>query len=184
MSRIGKKIITIGPDIKVTNDNTSVKVEGLKGTVSVPKPSGFDIAVTASQIEIKQKENMSDSKMYGLFRSLIQNAVTGVKTPWTRTLELVGVGFRAETTGTELVLHLGFSHPVKIKATNGISFSVNENKIIVSGIDRYMVGEVAATIRRVKKPEPYKGKGIRYLGEYIRKKLGKAAKTVGGAGAK
>ena len=99
-------------------------------------------------------------------------------------MELVGVGYRVETSGSELVLNLGFSHPIKIVAPKGISFAVDENKIIVSGVDKYMVGEVSASIRRIKPPEPYKGKGIRYQGEHIRKKLGKAAKTVGAGGAK
>ncbi len=184
MSRIGKKTIVIATDVKVIPTQSEIKVEGPKGSITIGIPQGFELILTENQIEIKEKKNTPNSAMHGLIRSLIQNAISGVVTPWTKTLELVGVGFRAETTGKELVLSLGFSHPVKIQAPNGITFSVSENKIIVAGCDKYVVGEVAATIRRVKKPEPYKGKGIRYLGEYIRKKLGKAAKTVGATGAK
>ncbi len=184
MSRIGKKTIAITTGVKVTHTPSEIKVEGPKGSITIGIPQGFKLVTTENQIEIQEVKNTSNSAMHGLIRSLIQNAISGVVTPWTKTLELVGVGFRSETTGTELVLSLGFSHPVIIQAPNDITFSVSENKIIVSGCDKYLVGEVAATIRRIKKPEPYKGKGIRYLGEYIRKKLGKAAKTVGATGSK
>jgi len=111
---------------------------------------------------------------------LLANAVRGVKERWTKTLELVGVGYRASLSGENLVLTIGFSHPVTVKPPAGISFQVNESKIVVSGVDKHMVGQIAARIRDLKKPEPYKGKGIRYEFEHVRKKAGKA-KVIGAA---
>lgn len=179
MSRVGRKPIKLDPDIKATVVNSTIHVAGPKGQLEVKLPKDLTVTIENQQLELKDaNEEMSNLK--GLFRSLIQNAVIGVKTGWSKSLELVGVGFRAATTGNELTLNLGFSHPVKLTAPKDISFQVSENKIIVSGLDKYLVGEIAARIRKIKPPEPYKGKGIRYEGEYIRKKLGKAAKAVGG----
>ena len=183
MSRIGKKPITIEPEVTVTYKDGTVQVAGPKGQLDIKLPKGIIVTTADKQLELKSTQS-SLSNLAGLFRSLIQNAITGVKTGWTKTLELVGVGFRGETSGNELILNLGFSHPVKIVAPPNISFQVTEGKITVSGIDKYVVGEVAAKIRKIKPPEPYKVKGIRYTGEYIRKKLGKAAKAVGGVGTK
>lgn len=180
MSRIGRKPVLLDKDVKVSVDKNIVHVEGPAGTLDLVKPKGVKLTIGKGQIVVGITDG-SLKNMHGLFRSLLQNAVTGVKKPWVKTLELSGVGFRAKTLGRELILNLGFSHPVKLKAPKGISFQVIENKIKVSGVDKYLVGEEAASIRRIKKPEPYKGKGIRYEGEYIRKKLGKAAKAVGGA---
>lgn len=184
MSRIGKKPITFESDVSVTVQKDGVLVAGPKGQLLVVLVPGVTVAVVGKTVEVKQKGDSKDSSLVGLCRSLIQNAVVGVTKGWSKTLELVGVGFRAQLEGTALVLHVGFSHPVKIEAPDGISFAITENKITVTGADKYLVGDIAASVKRVKKPEPYKGKGIRYLGEVIRKKLGKAAKTVGAAGAK
>lgn len=186
MSRIGKKPITIEEGVNVTVENHTVKVVGPKGNVEVSLPEGVAIKVSGNQVEIQIAGQDRLIPLQGLSRSLVSNAIYGVKTGWSKTLELVGVGFRAQTDGRELTMNLGFSHPVKITAPEGVNFAVSENKITVMGADKYLVGEIAASIRRVKKPEPYKGKGIKYVGEYIRKKLGKAAKAVGGgvAGAK
>lgn len=181
MSRIGKKPILIDASIKIVIDNHKVNIEGPCGKMRLTIPSGLEVKSINDQLEIRTlKENNQANSIYGLFRTLVQNAVSGVKKEWQKTLEMVGVGYRAQTDGKDLVLNLGFSHPVKISAPEGIKFKVSENKIIILGIDRYLVGEIAASVRRIKPPEPYKGKGIRYEGEYIRKKLGKAAKTVGG----
>lgn len=180
MSRIGKKPITIEEGVNLTVDQDTVKFVGPKGNMEVRLPEGIKLKKVGNIVEI-QTDNLGKLiHLQGLYRSLISNAVTGVKTGWTKSLELVGVGMRAQTDGHDLTMNLGFSHPVKISAPIGISFEVSENKITVAGADKYLVGEVAASIRRVKKPEPYKGKGIKYVGEYIRKKLGKAAKAVGG----
>ena len=119
--------------------------------------------------------------MHGFLRAQIANQIKGVSEGWTKALELVGVGYRAAVSGNNLVLTVGFSHPVTIEPSAGISFEVQEGKIVVSGNDKQAVGQVAATVRGVKEPEPYKGKGIKYQGEYIRKKAGKSAKAVGGA---
>jgi large subunit ribosomal protein L6 len=184
VSRIGKKPITIEPDIKVSVERNLVHIEGPQGKMDLELPNGLELVNLANQLDLKAKESVIDDALHGLYRSLLQNAVMGVKKKWQKSLELVGVGFRAQTSGNELILNLGFSHPVKIQAPPNITFQVNENKIAVIGVDKYLVGEVAALVRRIKPPEPYKGKGIRYLDEYIRKKLGKAAKAVGAAGAK
>ncbi len=183
VSRIGKKPIAIDEDIKVNITSDKIHLEGPQGKMDVSIPTGFNVVQTSTLLEVKPPNTIS-SKMHGLFRTLLQNAVIGVKKQWSRNLELIGVGYRAQTDGKELVLNLGFSHPVKIQAPENVTFKVSENKISVLGADKYLVGETAATIRRIKPPEPYKGKGIRFEGEFIRKKLGKAAKAVGAASAK
>ncbi|MBI3955118.1 50S ribosomal protein L6 [Candidatus Gottesmanbacteria bacterium] len=182
MSRIGKQPIVIENDIKLVYKNNQLEVVGPKGRLTLAIHPLVILSITPSEVKVSLNKRAETTALQGLYRTLIQNAVKGVKDGWTKQLELVGVGFRAQTTGSELTLSLGFSHPVIIKATEGITFAVTENKITVNGSDKYMVGEIAATIRKLKPPEPYKGKGIRYQGEHIRKKLGKAAKTVGGAG--
>jgi large subunit ribosomal protein L6 len=180
MSRIGKKPIDINSGISVTVTSGNIMVSGPKGQMNVTIPDEVSILQNSNilNIDVKNKEFVN---LQGLVRTQIHNAIVGVTSGWSKTLELVGVGYRAQTTGSELELSLGFSHTVKVHAPSGITFSVNENKITVNGADKYLVGEQAAIIRRLKPPEPYKGKGIRYLGEYIRKKLGKAAKAVGAA---
>ncbi|MBM3283354.1 50S ribosomal protein L6 [Candidatus Gottesmanbacteria bacterium] len=183
MSRIGKKPIIIDKDLKLAIEDQKVTVSGPNGKIDLKIPAELTVVYSGSQVEIRAVDS-SVANIQGLFRSLLQNAITGVKSLWNKKLELVGVGFRAQTSGSELVLDLGLSHPVKVKAPDGITFRVEENKIIVSGMDKQLVGQIAALIRKIKPPEPYKGKGIRYEGEYIRKKLGKAAKAVGAIGAK
>lgn len=183
MSRIGSKSITITDNVRVALKENLVMVEGPSGKLEIKLPENVSVIISGGLLEVKvvRKDN---SSLQGLVRSLLQNAVDGVKNKWAKTLELSGVGYSASTTGNKLTLNLGFSHPVEISAPEGITFQVKENKICVLGADKYLVGEVAANIRRMRPPEPYKGKGIRYEGEYIRKKLGKAAKAVGGVGAK
>lgn len=181
VTRIGKKPIIFESDIKVSLDKKSIYVEGPQGKLTLPIPDKVQAKISGNTIEVSEQNGVTAKDIQGLFRSLLQNAVSGVKIQWTKTLELVGVGYRAQTNGSELELNLGFSHPVKIAAPSGISFKVTEEKITVLGADKYLVGEMAAVIRRVKPPEPYKGKGIRYEKEHIRKKLGKAAKAVGAA---
>ncbi|MBI2617371.1 50S ribosomal protein L6 [Candidatus Gottesmanbacteria bacterium] len=184
MSRIGMKPIQRDSTVTFSIEGRDVLISGPKGKVVLRQPQDILLKVNDKDVFVEMKSSKGEKSTYGLFRSILANAITGVTTPWTKSLELVGVGYRAQTSGQELILHLGFSHPVKIQAPEGISFGVSENIITVSGVDKYLVGEVAATIHRIKKPEPYKGKGIRYKGEYIRKKLGKAAKAVGATGAK
>lgn len=178
MSRVGKKPIILESGVKVETTGEVVKVRGPKGSLDLSAPSGIKVVISEGEVKVNAAD-LCPKSIHGLFRSLLQNAVLGVTKGWQKTLELVGVGYRAEVSGSELILNLGFAHPVKFSAPQNITFSVSENKITVSGIDKYLVGEMAAKIRNIKKPEPYKGKGIRYVGEYIRKKLGKAAKAVG-----
>lgn len=184
MSRIGKKPIIIPAGVTVTIENGVAKVNGPKGSQEVRLSAGITLTHTESLIHVKSAPGKNHAAFDGLNRSLVQNAVTGVVDGWSKTLELVGVGYRAQTDGKELTLNVGFSHPVKIQSPPGIVFTVSENKIVVSGSDKYLIGEIASKIRRVKKPEPYKGKGIRYAGEHIRKKAGKAGKAAGAGAAK
>jgi len=181
MSRIGKAIIDIPKEATVTKDGDQVVVKGPKGELRHSTPYGLTITITDGKLEVECKSSdKAKQALHGYFRAELANAVTGVTTGWTRVLELSGVGYRAAVTGVNLVLNIGFSHPVTVVPPAGISFSVKDGKIVVAGIDKQAVGQVAASIREIKKPEPYKGKGIKYEGEYIRKKAGKA-KAVGGA---
>lgn len=184
MSRIGNKIINIENGVKVIPMGEKILVEGTQGKIELQVPTSLNVEINGMQMSISNKDKNASTNLQGLFRSLLSNAVVGVTKQWTKSLELVGVGYRAQVSGNNLVLNVGFTHSVNIPSPSGITFKVEENKITVMGVDKYLVGEVAANIRRVKPPEPYKGKGIRYQGEHIRKKLGKAAKAVGGVGAK
>ncbi len=180
MSRIGKQPIILPPGITLKIEGSRVMVSGPKGELTVVAPQGIEVKTEDNQIKcLAPKEK---SNLWGLTRTLVANAVAGVSNGWNKSLELVGVGYRASVEGDELVLTVGFSHQVRFKAPAGISFSVLENKITVSGADKQVVGEVAAQIRRIRPPEPYKGKGIRYAGEFIKRKVGKAAKAIGVGG--
>jgi large subunit ribosomal protein L6 len=180
MSRIGKQIIPVPSGVVITPDETQYTVTGSKGTLIVPRFPGVEITqvdATAQVVVVGDPEDAQTRSFYGLLRVLMSNAVIGVSTGWTRDLELHGVGMRAALAGTTLNLSLGFSHPVHVEAPAGVSFNVVKNVITVSGIDKQLVGETAAKIRQLRKPEPYKGKGIRYAGEYIRRKAGKTGKA-------
>ena len=183
MSRIGKKPINIEKGVTVSIENRVVHFSGSRGQLDITLGQGVSVKQGNNILKVLVS-GQHDSPMQGLFRTLLQNAVIGVTSGWTKKLELVGVGFRAESSSSELTLNVGLSHSVKIKAPIGITFTVSENKITVSGADKYLVGETAARVKAVKPPEHYKGKGIRYEGEIIRKKAGKAAKVVGGAATK
>lgn len=183
MSRIGNAVVSIPKDVTLTLSDVSVMVKGPKGEIMVSAfPSDITVAYDNDQVKVgRLHEDGHTRALHGLLRAQLSNAVVGVTTGWTRILELSGVGYRATMKGTSLELTVGFSHPVVFTPPDGITFSISEGKIIVSGIDKQRVGEIAAKIREIKKPEPYKGKGIKYQGEYIRKKAGKSAKAVGGA---
>ena len=181
MSKIGKKPITITPGVNVTISDGVVTVVGAKATMSYALPFGIEARVSDGMLVISQKDPHADtSAVYGLARSLLANMVEGVSKGFEKKLEMSGVGYRAAGGGTDLTVSVGFSHPVKIKAPQGVSFSVSENVITISGADKMVIGDVAAKIRAIRPPEPYKGKGIKYVGERIRRKVGKAAKAVGG----
>jgi large subunit ribosomal protein L6 len=175
MSRIGKRPITVPKGVTVTLDGQTVTVKGPKGERSW---------TVAEEIEVKQEEGeltlvaRADTQraraMWGLSRTLVDNMVTGVTDGFTRKLELVGVGYRAAMKGNDLSLQLGFSHEVDIKAPEGVTFAVpKQTEINISGADKQVVGELAANIRKLRPPEPYKGKGVRYAGEKVRRKEGK-----------
>ncbi len=180
MSRIGNLPVTVPQGVTVDLSEKTVGVRGPKGQLVLFVPVGIVAKKKDDTIIVETKSNDPDARaLHGFFRATLGNAVHGVTNGWTKTLELVGVGYRASVSGANLVLTIGFSHPVTIAPPRGVSFATSEGKIVVSGIDRQLIGQVAASVRAVKPPEPYKGKGIKYEGEYIRKKAGKAAKAVG-----
>lgn len=181
MSKIGKKPIIIENGIQVTLNADIVSVTGPKGQYKYTIPSGISAKIEDGKL-ILSPMDIKDRKLrayYGLTRANIANIIKGVSTGFEKKLEIQGVGYRAQMQGNDLVLSLGFSHPVKFSPYNDIKITTADNIITVSGTDKTLVGETAAKIRAVKPPEPYKGKGIRYKGEQIKKKVGKAAKAVG-----
>lgn len=183
MSRIGIVPITIPAGVTIHKDGSVVMVTGPKGSVGVTVPSALEVAVSENVLRITTiDESKNSNSLHGLVRTLLNNAVLGTTTGWEKTLELVGVGYRAAGSAKELTLTIGFSHPVIVTAPENISFAVKDNtKIVISGIDKKIVGEIAAKLRAIRPPEPYKGKGIRYQGEVVRKKAGKAVKAAGAA---
>jgi len=183
MSRIGKKPITIPSQVKVLKKGDQIEVSGPKGTLTQTIHPKIRVALKDGQILVSRQGNDKLARsLHGLTRTLIANMITGVTEGYQKTLELHGTGYRASKEGNRIKLTLGFSHPVYVEPVEGITIDVPDQKtIVVSGIDKQLVGQVAAQIRALKKPEPYKGKGIRYKGEVIRRKPGKAGK-VGAAG--
>lgn len=183
MSRIGKKPIIIpkGVDIKldVLDAKVNVNVKGPKGTLDVVLPKGVKIEALDDQL-ILSIDDITDNKtraFWGLARNLVNNAVVGVTEGFSKTLEINGVGFKANAQNNKLILNVGFSHPVEYPSRPGIVIETEKNVIKISGIDKQMVGQTAAEIRKIKKPEPYKGKGIKYSDEVIRRKAGKVVKS-------
>ena len=180
MSRIGRLPITVPSGVEVTIDGSSVAVKGPKGQLSHVVPQPITISKNdEGQIEVARPDDERTSKsLHGLTRTLVSNMVTGVTEGYEKKLEIVGVGYRVTAKGpTQLEFALGFSHPVIVDAPEGITFTVESpTKFAVQGISKQAVGEVAANIRKIRKPEPYKGKGVRYAGEHVRRKVGKAGK--------
>ena len=179
MSRIGRMPITIPQGVEVKLDGLNITVKGPKGILYRELHPNPNIEITDSVINVtRPSESRQNKSLHGLTRSLIANMVEGVTKGYEKELEIIGLGFRVEAAGKGLVLNVGYSHPVKIEAIDGIEFEIQSdrqrNAIKVKGIDKEVVGFVAAEIRRVKPPEPYKGKGIRYTGEVVRRKVGKA----------
>jgi len=176
MSRIGKLLIKLPTGVTVKLAGGQAEVTGPKGTLKTKIHEKAEVKIDAESIKVEVPDQ-NYGNIHGLVRSLLANMVKGVTDGWTKTLELNGTGYRASTTGEELALALGFSHPVNIKAPAGISFEVKENKITIKGADKAMVGEIAAKIRGLKPADPYKLKGFKYEGEIIIKKVGKAVKA-------
>jgi large subunit ribosomal protein L6 len=179
MSRIGKAPITVPAGVDVTVDGRTISVKGPKGTLERQIPGTITISQDGDTLVCERPNDENKTKaMHGLTRSLVHNMVVGVTDGFTKNLEIVGVGYRAEAQGPgALRLNLGFSHSIDVKAPEGITFEVPaQTQVIVSGIDKEVVGQVAANIRSLRKPEPYKGKGVRYAGERVLRKAGKAGK--------
>ena len=179
MSRIGKVPVPVPAGVDVTIDGAQVTVTGPKGTLAHTVPAPIEIARDDSgAIVVTRPDDERESRsLHGLTRTLIANLVTGVTEGYTKRLEIVGTGYRVVAKGADLEFALGFSHPVLVAAPSGITFEVTSpTRFAVSGINKQQVGEVAANIRKIRKPEPYKGKGVRYAGEVVRRKAGKAGK--------
>lgn len=178
MSRIGRTPIEVpgGVDVSIADDR--VEVKGPKGTLSQSIPGAITVRAEGDTLVVERPDDERENRsLHGLVRTLVNNMVIGVTEGFTKELDIQGVGYRAALSGRDLDLSLGFSHPVKVAAPEGITFEVpTPNRIKVSGIDKQSVGQVAAEIRAIRKPEPYKGKGVRYLGERVQRKAGKAAK--------
>ena len=179
MSRIGKLPVPVTKGVEVAIDGSSVRVKGPKGELSRDFPEGVSFEMTDGTVTVQRANDEKQTRaIHGLSRSLLANMVVGVSEGFTKTLELQGVGYRATQAGEKVTLAVGFSHPVEVAPPPGIQLEVEGNtKLHIRGIDKELVGQVAANIRKVRKPEPYKGKGIRYLGERVRRKAGKAGKA-------
>jgi large subunit ribosomal protein L6 len=182
MSRVGKQPIALSPQVKVALDGTRITVSGPRGELSRELPPEIRVEEQDGQLRLTRPGDEPRLRaLHGLSRTLVANMVTGVTAGFAKTLEVQGVGYRVQQQGPKIVLQVGFSHPVEIEPPAGIAFAVEgNNRINVQGIDKEQVGQVAANIRSIRKPEPYKGKGIRYQGEVVRRKAGKAGK--GGKG--
>ena len=178
MSRIGKKPIEIPQGVEVKITGQKVVIKGLKGELSLEVRPEIKVEEKEGKVFVSpQIETEKTKAFWGLTRALLQNMTKGVTEGYEKKLEMEGVGYKANLEGEDLVLNIGFSHPVKIEAPQGIKFSTDKNTITVTGIDKGLVGQTAAKIRKVRPPEPYKGKGIRYAGEQVRRKVGKKAAT-------
>jgi large subunit ribosomal protein L6 len=178
MSRIGRMPVTVPSGVDVTISGRQVHVKGPKGELSLEVPAPIDVAQADGAITVTRPSDEGEVRaLHGLSRSLIANMVTGVTAGYAKTMEIVGVGYRVQAKGKDLEFALGYSHPVPVAAPDGITFRVETpTRFVVEGIDKQQVGEVAANIRKLRKPDPYKGKGVKYQGEQIRRKVGKAGK--------
>lgn len=178
MSRIGKRPITIPAKVQVTIDGSHIAVKGPKGELSRSLPAAVNVQQEGETLLVnRQDESRTSRQLHGLSRTLVANMVEGVSEGFQRRLEIQGVGYRAQVQGRNLTLNVGYSHPVQIEPPEGVELVVENNtNVIVSGFNKELVGNTAAKIRSVRPPEPYKGKGIRYAGEVVRRKAGKAGK--------
>jgi large subunit ribosomal protein L6 len=179
MSRVGRKVIAVPKDVKVVVEDGSLSIQGPKGKLRTPVPPGISFALQGTELSCRRSSDERQQRAFhGLARALAQNAIKGVTQGFTRELDIVGVGYKAAVEGSKVVLSLGFSHPVEYIIPEGIKVAVDkQTRVVVSGIDRQQVGQVAAEIRDLRRPDPYKQKGIRYVGEVLKKKAGKAGAT-------
>ena len=175
MSRIGKLSINVTEGVEVKIDGRVVTVKGPKGELKREFPSRAKISMDEKELKVEVRDKENDKAIWGLSRALLNNMVLGVTDGFTKKLEINGVGYKADVKGTKLVLNVGYSHPVEMSLPEGIEAKVERNLIILSGPDKEILGQLAANVRKVRPPEPYKGKGIKYLEEHIRRKVGKKA---------
>lgn len=178
MSRIGKQPVEIPPSVEINILDDQITFKGPKGELALTIHHKICVKKQDNFIIVeKKKDDKFSRSLHGLYRNLIANNIIGITEGFEKKLEVIGVGYRVQLSGEKLVINIGYSHPVEVTPPKNISFKVEKNVITVGGIDKQLVGQVAANIRKIRKPEPYKGKGIRYQGEYIKIKPGKAAKT-------
>lgn len=175
MSRLGKIPVSIPAGVEITLANGVLTVKGAKATLSRPVKNDVNFNIEGNTVTLTPGDTSAAKALWGTYAAHLRNMITGVSEGFTRILEIEGVGYRAEVKGNEIVLNVGFSHPVNIKIPEGISAEVVKNEIKLTGFDKDALGQFAANVRKIKKPEPYKGKGIRYQGEYIIRKQGKKA---------
>ncbi len=179
MSRIGKQIIVIPDGVEVTITGKNIKAKGSKGELEFDFSEKIEVVKNDNQIQVKRNSDEPEERsLHGLTRALINNMIIGVSEGFEKRLEIIGVGYRAQVSGNKITLNLGFSHPVELTAPEGVEVKMdeeNKNTVIISGISKQAVGQFAAIIRKFRPPEPYKGKGIRYVGEYVPRKVGKTA---------
>lgn len=177
MSRIGKKIITVPNGVTVHLNGSLIKVKGPKGQLEHNIHPNIKVVVKDSEIAVERPDDLKENKaLHGLTRALIQNMVTGVTEEYSKSLEIVGVGYKAELKGNNILINIGFSHPIFFMPPEGVKVQApTQNNLVITGVDKQLVGLVAAKIRSIRKPEPYKGKGIKYSNEQIRRKAGKTA---------
>jgi large subunit ribosomal protein L6 len=183
MSRVGRKIIAVPKGVKVEVSATSLQIQGPKGKLQTPVPPGISFVLKDSELACRRTNDERQQRAFhGMARALAQNAIKGVTEGFSKDLDIVGVGYKAAVEGNKVVFSLGYSHPVVFPIPEGIKVAVDkQTRLTISGIDRQRVGQVAAEIRNLRKPDPYKQKGIRYVGEILKKKAGKAGATGAGA---
>src|SRR5208283_5296312 len=182
MSRVGKKLIPVPSGVKI-QIGEQIRVQGPKGTLEVPVPAGISVKQNDGKLEII-RDSDEHAALHGLTRALAANAVQGVSTGFTRELDIVGIGYRADVKGKIATFTLGYSHPIEVLLPDGVDLKIDkQTHLVLSGYDKQMIGQVAANIRALRKPDPYKNKGVRYTGEALRKKVGKSGATGGKKGA-
>lgn len=181
MSKIGQKVVPVSSSVVIEIADRVLSVKGTNGVITITIPPRLEVKKEGETILVRRlAEDKATKSLHGLYRQLIYDAVTGVETPWQKRMEIVGTGFNVKLQGEDLLFKVGYSHPVLFKKTTGIVFKVEgNNKVVVSGADKQLVGQVAHQIKLIRKPDPYKGKGIRYEGEQLRIKPGKKAKAAG-----
>ena len=178
MSRVGRKVIELPKGVEVRQDGSAVVVKGPKGSLTTPLQQGISLKVDGNVVQFQRANDEGKTRaLHGLMRALVANNIQGVSAGFKRELDIIGVGYRAEVKGTEVVFQLGYSHPVRFPIPSGIEITVDAktNHVVITGIDKQQVGQTAAEIRSLRSPDPYKGKGIKYSDEVIRRKAGKAA---------